>query len=153
MVVERFDMVRPKLDSRARGETFPHGSDIGIRGIGADAAQAFERAAWALTSVVTEPSRVSPAQSIEIACEAPDGDTLFYDWINALIYEMDVRHMLFSRFDVVIDGHRLRARIFGEAVDVGKHEPAVEVKGATWTELAVGRGADGLWRAQCVVDV
>jgi SHS2 domain-containing protein len=31
--------------------------------------------------------------------------------------------------------------------------PAVEVKGATLTELKVSRNADGLWTAQCVVDV
>jgi tRNA nucleotidyltransferase (CCA-adding enzyme) len=153
MCGERYDVVRPQTDPRARGETFPHGSDIGIRGIGMDMAQAFERAAWALTSVVTDPVRVAPAQSIEIACDAPDDDTLFYDWINALIYEMAVRRMLFSRFEVSVDGHRLRASTWGEPVDVVKHEPAVEVKGATWTELAVERGRDGLWRAQCVVDV
>jgi SHS2 domain-containing protein len=41
----------------------------------------------------------------------------------------------------------------GEPVDVERHRPAVEVKGATCTELAVERLADGSFRAQCVVDV
>jgi len=38
-------------------------------------------------------------------------------------------------------------------VDVERHAPAVEVKGATMTELAVRRQADGRWYAQCVLDV
>jgi len=34
-----------------------------------------------------------------------------------------------------------------------RHAPAVEVKGATFTELAVSEDRPGLWRAQCVIDV
>ncbi len=42
---------------------------------------------------------------------------------------------------------------WGEAVDRQKHQPAVEIKGATFTELHVCQQADGLWLAQCIVDV
>jgi SHS2 domain-containing protein len=38
-------------------------------------------------------------------------------------------------------------------VDVARHQPAVEVKGATFTELKVRRTDQGEWLAQCVVDV
>ncbi len=90
---------------------------------------------------------------MDIACRAPEDGLLLADWLNALILEMAVRHMLFRRFDVVIEGDRLRATAWGEAVDVAKHQPAVEVKGATYTELDVRRRPDGWWVAQCVVDV
>jgi SHS2 domain-containing protein len=43
--------------------------------------------------------------------------------------------------------------VHGEPVDVARHTPAVEVKGATLTELAVRQEADGTWVAQCVLDV
>jgi SHS2 domain-containing protein len=46
----------------------------------------------------------------------------------------------------------LTATARGEPVDVARHEPAVEIKGATYTALAVEQ-TDGQWRAQCVVDV
>jgi tRNA nucleotidyltransferase (CCA-adding enzyme) len=36
---------------------------------------------------------------------------------------------------------------------VARHEPAVEVKGATYTDLFVGQNSGGAWVAQCVVDV
>jgi tRNA nucleotidyltransferase (CCA-adding enzyme) len=78
---------------------------------------------------------------------------LLVDWLNALILEMAARHMLFSRFEVSLDGHRLHATAWGEAVDVEKHQPAVEIKGATYTELKVNKGESGEWLAQCVVDV
>lgn len=66
---------------------------------------------------------------------------------------MATRRMLFARFDVVIENHRLVATAWGEAVDVARHEPAAEVKGASFCELAVRQQADGEWLAQCVVDV
>ena len=66
---------------------------------------------------------------------------------------MATRRMLFSRFEVNLDGQRLRATAWGEPVDVARHQPAVEIKGATYTELKVGRTDNGQWFAQCVVDV
>ena len=61
--------------------------------------------------------------------------------------------MLFSRFEVGIDGQQLHGKAWGEKVDVARHQPAVEVKGATYTSLRVSQNASGLWMAQCVVDV
>lgn len=137
----------------AHWQHFSHQADIGIAAVAPQLAAAFEQAALGLTAVICEPSRVAPRTVVEIACAAPDSELLLVDWLNALIFEMATRHMLFSRFEVHLDGNRLRARAWGEEVDVVRHQPAVEVKGATYTELKVCQQPDGLWRVQCVVDV
>lgn len=134
-------------------EHFPHGADVGVRGQGATLGQAFEQAALALTAVITDPAAVIPQEMIQLACEAPDDELLLVDWLNALVYEMATRSMLFSRFEVRLAGRCLNASAWGEALDVARHHPAVEVKGATYTALKVARQADGGWLAQCVVDV
>ena len=133
-------------------ETFPHGADVGVRGRGATLAEAFAGAALALTAVVTDLATVRATSAVEVRCRAPDVELLLYEWLNALVYEMATRRMLFARYEVAIDGGELRARAFGEPVDLARHRPAVEVKGATLTELRV-REQDGGWLAQCVVDV
>ena len=133
-------------------EHFPHDADVGVRGLGATASQAFEQAALALTAVVTR-ARVEPLSPVEINCRAPDLELLFVDWLNAIIYEMAVRDMLFARFDVRIEGTRLTATLWGEPVDVARHAPACEPKGATYTALRVAKDGEGLWSAACVVDV
>lgn len=61
--------------------------------------------------------------------------------------------MLFARFEVRIDGHHLAGQAWGEPIDPVRHALAVEVKGATYTDLLVAPRPDGGWRAQCVVDV
>ena len=66
---------------------------------------------------------------------------------------MATRRMLFSGFDVVIDQLRLTARVWGEPIDIDRHQPAVEIKGATLTGLRVCRDDTGAFVAECVVDV
>lgn len=132
---------------------FEHGADVGVRGIGLTQAQAYEQAALALTATVTQIESVEPLQQIEISVENSDPELRLVDWLDALIYEMATRKMLFSRYEIDIQGDRLCARAWGEPVDIERHQPAVEIKGATLTELKVGKCADGQWIAQCVVDV
>jgi SHS2 domain-containing protein len=134
-------------------EHFGHDADIGVRGIGATRAEAFEQAALALTAVVTEPAGIAAQEAVAIRANAPDDELLLIDWLNAIVYEMATRSMLFGRFAVKLDDHRLEATAWGEPVDRLRHRPAVEVKGATYTELSVEKRDDGTWIAQCVVDV
>jgi len=134
-------------------EHFPHEADIGIRGIGSSREQAFEQAAMALTAAVCDPASVRPRESLPIQCLGEDDELLFVNWIDALIFEMSTRKMLFSGFDVHIDGRSLAAIVRGEPIDLARHRPAAEVKGATLTALRVTQRPDGFWLAQCVVDV
>jgi SHS2 domain-containing protein len=134
-------------------EHFSHQADMGIRGRGASKEEAFEQAAMALTAVITDLEKVEPITGITVQREDADDELLFAEWINALVYEMATRKMFFSRFRVAFAGHSLAGEAWGEPVNVAKHQPAVEVKGATYTALQVQQEAGGGWVAQCVVDV
>lgn len=137
---------------RDHWEHFEHGADIGVRGIANTKAGAFEQAAVALTAVVTDPARVAGTTMVTLQCDAPDDELLLAQWLNSVISEMAARRMLFGRFEVLLDGHRLQGRAWGEPASVERHEPAVEIKGATCTELRVAPHEHG-WLAQTVVDV
>jgi len=138
--------------SAASWAHFPHDADIGLAGMGPTKAEAFRQAALALTAVVTDLALVRPRTPVSIVCRAPNDELLLVEWLNALIYEMSLRSMLFADFTVEIADGEVRATAWGETVDRERHEPAVEVKGATMTALSV-EAVDGRWRAQCVVDV
>jgi SHS2 domain-containing protein len=132
-------------------EHFDHEADIGVRGRGPTKARAFENAALALTAVVTDPEKVALEREVEIRCESPDDEMLLVEWLDGLIYEMATRGMVFGEFRVELEGNRLRGVARGENVSE-RHDPAVEIKGATYTALRVGRDGSG-WVAQTVVDV
>jgi SHS2 domain-containing protein len=132
---------------------FSHGADIGVEGSGDTPAQAFEQAALALTAVVTDPARLRGVRSVPIHCRATDLELLLFEWLNSIVYHMAIDRCLFGRFSVHIRDGELTGEALGETVDVARHAPAVEVKGATFTELSVSRDRDGRWRARCVLDV
>jgi SHS2 domain-containing protein len=138
--------------SNARWEHFEHDADMGVRGVGRTREEAFEQAALALTAVITDPANVRAVEPVAIEASAPDDEMLLVDWLNALIYEMATRRLLFARFEVRITDHHLNAQAWGEPVVGSRHQPAVEVKGATYTALRVAHEG-GVWTAQCVVDV
>ena len=139
--------------ARKRWEHFYHQADIGVRGIGTSKEEAFEQGATALTAVITDVNSLDPENLVDVFCEAPDDELLFVDWLNSIVYEMAIRKMLFCRFEVHIEDGRLRGHLWGQSIDVAKHQPAIEIKGATYTELLVECDAEGAWIAQCVVDV
>lgn len=140
-----------------RWEHFAHDADVGVRGFGASAGEAFAQAALAMIAAIADPASIRTESTVTISLQAPELDLLLVDWLNALVYEMADRGMIFGAFDVRVepapDGWRLAARARGEGVSRARHAPAVEVKGATYTELACVEDRPGEWRAQCVVDV
>ena len=133
-------------------EHFEHDADLGVRGIGPTLADAYAQAALAVTAAVTDPSQVALAEEVSVTVEAADPEILLARFLNAMIAEMAMRHLLFGDVQVELAGHRLQARLRGERVAVARHQPAVEVKGATLTELRVAH-RNGEWIAQTVVDV
>jgi SHS2 domain-containing protein len=143
----------PDKIKKSRWEHFPHQADIGIRGLGSTKEQAFEQAAMALTAVIADLDKIEPREKVRINCYAIDDELLLFDWLNSLLYEMDTRKMLFSRFEVHIGQDNLTAIARGQKINVSKHQPAVEVKAATYQDLRVRQDESGTWIAQCVVDV
>lgn len=138
-------------------QTFEHEADVGVRGTGATVDEAFAGAALAMIAAICDQATVAAREPVAIECTAPDLELLLLDWLNALVFEMATRRMLFARFELAIapadGGPRLRATAWGEPVEVARHQPAAEVKGASFCELKVAQQADGRWLAQCVVDV
>ena len=110
MIEGRAPRAGPAAGGAAGGwEHFAHGADIGVRGRGATPAQAFEQAALALTAVAVDPAAVAPRERVTFRCEAPDDELLLAEWLNAVIYEMSARRMLFARFALQLNGGGLSA--------------------------------------------
>jgi len=134
-------------------EHYSHTADMGIRGFGTTKEEAFAQAALAMIAISVDPKTIKHEQEIEICCEGEDDELLFFEWLNSLLYEMAVRKMLFSKFRIKLNGRQLTGKAWGEKLDLEKHRPVVEIKGATYSDLQVRKKEDGTWMAQCVVDI
>jgi SHS2 domain-containing protein len=133
-------------------ETFEHEADIGIRGFGRTPEEAFANTAAALYSVMVDIHFVEQKEFRGVNVTADDREQLLVEWLNALLAVSDIERMVFSRFEVRIEGNRLAGTAWGEHLDRTRHRAHVEVKGATYHMLSV-RQKNGRYTAQCVVDV
>lgn len=59
--------------------------------------------------------------------------------------------MLFSRFEVWLDGLRLTAHAWGEATDPERHRPRLRIKRARANTERVARHGEG-WMAQAIME-
>jgi SHS2 domain-containing protein len=124
-----------------------------VRGLGKTLSQAFENAALAMFSIeVPYIKNIVATCFWQFSCESYDQEGLLTAWLNTLISYADLYRAVFCSFDVTIEDCSLTARVGGVPLNDLQGEKGVEVKGATFTELYVGR-RDGIWIAQCVVDV
>jgi len=121
-------------------------------GYGDTPEEAFANAAKAMYSVMVELDRVEQKQFRGVNVSADDREQLLVEWLNALLAVSDIERMVFSRFEVRIEGNRLAGTAWGEQLDRARHQANVEVKGATYHLLSV-REQDGRYVVQCVVDV
>ncbi|MCD6415022.1 MAG: archease [Candidatus Diapherotrites archaeon] len=137
-------------------EFFEHKADQGIRGFGNTMEEAFENGAIALFEIMCDTSKVEPKKRVAIHVSAASLETLFVEWLNALLAESDVEGMLFSRFKVEIkkegDKYTLTGSAAGEELDGDKHYVKTEAKAATYSGLKSGE-KDGKKFFQCVIDV
>jgi SHS2 domain-containing protein len=142
-------------------ETFEHIADVGVRGWGRTVEDAFIGGAEAMLGVMFDTSKVEGRREVDIECGADDLEALFVEWLNALLTKRDLEGMVFVKFEVRIedgpedgdDAKVLHGKAFGDAFDPEVHDVRTEVKAATYSQLKVGRDADGRFVAQCIVDV
>ncbi|ADI74892.1 protein of unknown function DUF101 [Methanohalobium evestigatum Z-7303] len=138
-------------------EFLEHTADAQFRAYGNTLEEAFENAALAMFNVMVDTDNVSNNISESINIESPDLDILLVDWLSELLYLSDVNQSVYSTFNVdpikeKDDGYFLSAQIYGETLNLDKHEIDTEVKAVTYNQLEVKNLPDG-WMLQVVVDI
>jgi len=134
-------------------EVIDHTADVGIIAYGADTEDLFSNAALALFSLITELESIENRFHLDLVVSSEDTDSLLIEWLNELIYLFDVRHILFSHFDITdLTRNGLQATCYGEHFNAMKHTIKVEVKAATYHMLKIDKGDDG-FRAQVILDI
>ncbi len=134
-------------------EIIDHTADVGIIAYGADVEELFSNAALALFSLITEPESIDEKLRLGLEVRSKGRDNLLVEWLNELIYLFDVKHILFSRFDInSLTPNRLKADCYGEEFSPLKHKINAGVKAATYHMLKLDRNGNG-YRAQVIFDV
>ncbi|WP_072715462.1 archease [Rhodothermus profundi] len=130
-----------------------HTADTGIEVWAQSLPELFERAAWGLFAILTDPETVTPQQEVSFNLEASDVQALLVRWLSELNYYHITRRWVFSRFEVQrFDEQRLHAQAWGEPIDPARHTIYTEVKAITYHGLTLRR-QDGQWYARIIFDL
>lgn len=143
-------------------EFIDHPSDIGIRFEAENLKEIFEYCAWGMFSIMCNIKKVKPAvkklikinENVKVRLE-----DLLVLWLEKLLYIYEVKEMLFCRFNInrlETEGRKavLDAEIFGEKIDISRHEVSVSIKAPTYHMLQLFKdNSTGDWTCQVVFDV
>jgi SHS2 domain-containing protein len=134
-------------------ELFEHTADLGLRVHANSLQELFIDAARGLLVMhVANPDDVRPLESKTISLTADGPAYLFFDWLSELLYAFETDKLLFSDFELKIDGNKLSAVCRGEPMDETRHRMEHEVKAITYHSLRVEQTASG-WEAEVIVDI
>ena len=134
-------------------EILEHTADVGFRASGATREEMFESAALALEAIAFEPEDITARTCHPIAATGEDYESLLVNWLSEVLYYLDGRRVLMSRFRVErLTPRSVTGHGWGEPLDPARHRAKVIVKGITYHQLKIER-AGGLWRATVYVDI
>ncbi len=167
------------MDSEYGFEIIDHPSDTGIRVVAVSVEKLFEFAAEGMFSLMTDIRKVKPSIAKKVSIAGESGlkiEDLLISWLEKLLYLYEVQKMLFSEFKVckikttgrmgsnvhaadtgvvsLVEGSFVEAEIYGEKIDLDKHEILVSIKAPTYHMLDIIKEKNtGLWRGQVIFDV
>lgn len=132
-------------------------ADAAFEAEGRTLPELFTSAALATTNVmVRNLEAVEPKAERSVALEAGDLEQLLYKFLQEIIYYKDAEMLLFGKYDVSVqpvDGqYKLKAKFYGEKLDMKKHNLIVDVKAVTWHMFEVKQTQKG-WMAVVVLDI
>jgi len=117
----------------------------------------FTSAALATTNImVRNLKKIKAKVERYIAIETENVEQLLYKFLQDIIYYKDSQTLLFGRYDVNIENsdgkYKLKAKLYGERINMKKHDLIVDVKAVTMHKFEVKHTSKG-WTAVVVLDI
>jgi SHS2 domain-containing protein len=119
-----------------------HTADVKIRATAPTLEILFSEALSALMQVLYGPDRKS-GKKREIMLDAEDHESLMRDFLSEVLFIAEVDGLVFSGAEIRINGNHLVAILDGEPFDRRRHALGTEVKGISYSGLAITHDANG----------
>ncbi|HPM61099.1 MAG TPA: archease [Methanoregulaceae archaeon] len=122
-------------------EELEHTADIKIRVRGATLEELFSEAARALMTIVYKNiSQGNIRRHVEV--DADDTSSLIREFLSEILFVSEVEDMVITGADIHIAGNHLTADLTGEPFSRMKHCGGREVKGVSYSDLAISQEQD-----------
>ena len=121
-----------------RSYTFlDHTADAYIAAYGKNLEEAFENAALAMFSIITDIEKVGAEIEEHLEVKAEDEYSLLYNWLEALLVKFEIEGIFYSKFKISNINETksiisISAKIWGERINFEKHTQKTGVKAVTY---------------------
>ena len=140
-------------------EYLEHTADIMFRAYGSTQGEMLSHAASALFKTMVDPATIAVRESWAVELQAPDLESLAYQWLSEIVFLFETESAVFSTFRVRLtqvgampdETIKLHAEIGGERIDLNRHAFGTEVKAVTRHKFGIKK--NDLWCIQVVLDV
>jgi len=128
-----------------------HTADVRIRVEAVSPEHLFSDAFLALMQTVFGTDRKGGTRR-QVQVESADRESLLLDFLSEVLFICEVDGLVFSRAEITLSGNSISALLEGEPFDRSRHSSGTEVKGISYSGLAIVQDADG-YRADILFDV
>lgn len=133
-------------------EVFEHTADVGIAVRGASLPELFSNAAAGMMAFIIPAALVRGAETRRLTVDADDRVGLLVAWLNELLVLLNGDGFVPREFHILeLSDTRLLAEVSGEPVDPARHHFRLDVKAATYHQLAITM--NDAWHARIIFDV
>ena len=123
-------------------EEISHTADVKIRVHAPTLEALFSETFKALMQVMYGTDRAGSIRRT-ITLQSSDNESLLADFLSEVLFLSEVESLVFSDAGVTINGPGLRAELSGEPFDPVRHSGGSEVKGISYSGLAITHEANG----------
>ncbi len=136
------------MSKRDGFKVIEHLSDVAIKAYAKRIEGLFEMAAMGMASILSEPDHIQRSIKKQIHIKREEVVNLSLEdllilWLEKILYLHESKSMLFSDFKISkldLDSEiSLVSEIFGENIDLGKHEIHTHIKAPTYHDLQIIR--------------
>ncbi len=120
---------------------------------------AFQNAALGMYSLITDTEGIREADKINVEVAGYSTEGLLVAWLNELIFQFDAYGFIGRRIELLAlktamrdDKPYIKAKVYGEEFDIGRHERRLLLKAATYHKLKIEK-IGGMWQADIIFDI
>lgn len=125
--------------------------DVGLRVQGVNLQELFANAACGMSELITDTARIPETDQKEILLENDTTEGLLVSWLNELIFLFDTYDFTGRKFNVMLRGTTLTAKISGGFFNPAVHEKRLLLKAATYHKLSLKKNS--FWEATIIFDI
>ena len=124
-------------------KTLEHATDAIIEVTAKNLKEAFQIAGISVIETILDSSKVDENDSRKLVVKGKDLKYLLYNWLEEIIILTITDGIAGKRIVIDIlknENYEIRAEVFGEMINLKKHEFKVEIKSPTFHEMEIKEG-------------